>query len=102
MTQDNITDLAIARWGTAHDPRLAEIMTAVVRHLHQLARELSLSEAEWMAAIQWLTRTGQIRAEKRLEFVLASDVLGLSMLVVQMNHQFDQWPTPATVLGLFH
>ena len=55
-----------------------------------------------MAAIQWLKRTGQISDEKREEFILASDVLGLSMLVVQMNHRFDPEATPATVLGPFH
>ena len=55
-----------------------------------------------MAAMQWLTRTGQISAEKREEFILASDVLGLSMLVVQMNHRRDPRATPATVLGPFH
>jgi hydroxyquinol 1,2-dioxygenase len=55
-----------------------------------------------MAAIQWLKATGQISDEKREEFILASDVLGLSMLVVQMNHRFDPAATPATVLGPFH
>jgi hydroxyquinol 1,2-dioxygenase len=55
-----------------------------------------------MAAIQWLNRTGQISNEKREEFILTSDVLGLSMLVVQMNHQLDPRATPATVLGPFH
>jgi len=102
VTEANITDLAVARWGTAHEPRLAEIMTALVRHLHELAREVRLTEAEWIAAMQWLTRTGQISDDKRMEFILGSDVLGLSMLVVQMNHQFDQRATPATVLGPFH
>jgi hydroxyquinol 1,2-dioxygenase len=61
-----------------------------------------LTEAEWMAAIGWLTCTGQISDDKREEFILASDVLGLSMLVVQMNHQLDPQATPATVLGPFH
>jgi hydroxyquinol 1,2-dioxygenase len=102
VTEDNITELAAARWGTAHDPRLAQILQALVRHLHDFAREVRLTEAEWMAAIQWLTRTGQISDEKREEFILASDVLGLSMLVVQMNHRFDPGATPATVLGPFH
>ena len=50
----------------------------------------------------WLTRTGQISNEKRQEFILASDVLGLSMLVVQMNNRFETAATPATVLGPFH
>ena len=102
VTEDNITDLAVQRWGTAHDPRLAEVVTSLVRHLHDFAREVRLTEDEWMAAIQWLTRTGQISDEKREEFILASDVLGLSMLVVQMNHRFDPGATPATVLGPFH
>ncbi|MGY1742077.1 MULTISPECIES: dioxygenase family protein [unclassified Blastococcus] len=102
VTEDNITDLAVQRWQTAHDPRTAEVLTALVRHLHDFAREVRLTEAEWMAAIQWLNRTGQISSEKREEFILASDVLGLSMLVVQMNHRLDPAATPATVLGPFH
>ena len=102
VTEDNITELAAARWGTAHDPRTAELMGALVRHLHAFAREVRLTEAEWMAAIGWLARTGQISDDKREEFILASDVLGLSMLVVQMNHHLDPAATPATVLGPFH
>ena len=102
VTEENITDLAVERWATAHDPRLGELMTALVRHLHAFAREVRLTEAEWMAAIQWLNRAGQISNEKREEFILTSDVLGLSMLVVQLNHQLDPRATPATVLGPFH
>ena len=101
-TEDNITDLAVQRWATARDPRTRELITALVRHLHDYAREVRLTEAEWMAAIQWLNRTGQISDTKREEFILTSDVLGLSMLVVQMNHRFDAAATPATVLGPFH
>jgi hydroxyquinol 1,2-dioxygenase len=101
-TEDTITDLAVQRWATARDPRTRELLTALVRHLHDFAREVRLTEAEWMAAIRWLTRTGQISDDKREEFILASDVLGLSMLVVQMNHRFDPGATPATVLGPFH
>jgi hydroxyquinol 1,2-dioxygenase len=74
-------------------------MQVLVRHLHDFAREVRLTESEWMAAMQWLTRTGRISDEKREEFILASDVLGLSMLVVQMNHRLDPGATPATVLG---
>ncbi|MFJ1759592.1 dioxygenase [Amycolatopsis sp. NPDC088138] len=102
VTEDNITELAARRWASAHDPRTAELMSALVRHLHAFAREVRLSETEWMAAMKWLTETGQISNEKREEFILASDVLGLSMLVVQMNHAFDAKATPATVLGPFH
>jgi hydroxyquinol 1,2-dioxygenase len=102
VTEDNITELAAQRWGTAHDLRTAELLSALVRHLHAFAREVRLTEAEWMAAVQWLKRTGQISDDKREEFILASDVLGLSMLVVQMNHRLDPAATPATVLGPFH
>jgi hydroxyquinol 1,2-dioxygenase len=102
VTEDNITELARQRWGTAHDERSRELLTALVQHLHDFAREVRLTEDEWMAAIQWLKRTGQISDDKREEFILASDVLGLSMLVVQMNHRFDPAATPATVLGPFH
>ena len=102
VTEDNITELAKQRWGTAHDERTRELLTGLVQHLHDFAREVRLTEPEWMAAIQWLKRTGQISDEKREEFILASDVLGLSMLVVQMNHRFDADATPATVLGPFH
>jgi hydroxyquinol 1,2-dioxygenase len=102
VTEDNVTDLAEERWATAHDERTRTLLTALVRHLHAFAREVRLTEAEWMAGIQWLKATGQISDEKREEFILTSDVLGLSMLVVQMNNQFEEEATPATVLGPFH
>jgi hydroxyquinol 1,2-dioxygenase len=102
ITGDSLTDLAVARWGTADSPRLAELMQALVLHLHDFAREVRLTEPEWMAAMRWLSRVGQVSDEKREEFILASDVLGLSMLVVEMNHRFDPAATPATVLGPFH
>jgi hydroxyquinol 1,2-dioxygenase len=102
VTEETITELAAARWGTAHDAREAQLLSALVRHLHAFAREVRLTEAEWMAAIGWLNRTGQISDEKREEFILTSDVLGLSMLVVQMNNRFGPDATPATVLGPFH
>jgi hydroxyquinol 1,2-dioxygenase len=102
VNEDNITELAVRRWGTAHSPRTAELMTALVRHLHAFAREVNLTEDEWIAAMNWLTATGGISNEKRQEFILASDVLGLSMLVVQLNNRFAAEATPATVLGPFH
>ncbi|MFS4091056.1 dioxygenase [Streptomyces sp. AF1A] len=102
VDEDNITDLAVRRWATAHSPRTAELMTALVRHLHDFAREVRLTEDEWMAAIEWLTATGKVCDDKRQEFILASDVLGLSMLVVQLNNRFSPQATPATVLGPFH
>ncbi|MGP4016261.1 dioxygenase family protein [Saccharopolyspora sp. 5N708] len=102
VNEDNITELALRRWGTAHSPRLAQLMTALVRHIHEFAREVELTDDEWLAAIEWLTATGQLSDEKRQEFILASDVIGLSMLVVQLNNRFSPTATPATVLGPFH
>nr|WP_202486603.1 dioxygenase [Streptomyces sp. SID4985] len=94
--------MAVQRWATAHSPRLGELMTALVRHLHAFAAEVRLTEDEWAAAIQWLTDAGQTCDDKRQELILASDVLGLSMLVVQLNNRFTPEATPATVLGPFH
>jgi hydroxyquinol 1,2-dioxygenase len=70
VTEDNITELAKERWGTAHDERSRELLAALVQHLHDFAREVRLTEDEWMAAIQWLKRTGQISDDKREEFIL--------------------------------
>jgi len=102
ITEQNITDVAAERWSTAHEPRVAQIMPTLVRYLHDFARTVGLTESEWSTAVKWLSRTGQISDDKREEFILASDVLGLSMLVVDMNHRFDPAATPATVLGPFH
>ena len=99
---DNLTELAVGRWSTAHSPRMAELMTALVRHVHDFAREVRLTEDEWTAALDWLAATGHISDDKRQEFILASDVLGLSTLVVQLNNRFAENATPATVLGPFH
>jgi hydroxyquinol 1,2-dioxygenase len=102
VTEENLTGLAEKRWGTARPPRLAELMTALVRHLHAFAREVRLTEDEWLTAVEWLAATGRISDDKRQEFILASDVLGLSTLVVQLNNRFAPRATPATVLGPFH
>lgn len=102
VTEDNITDLATQRWATARSPRTAALMTTLVRHIHDYAREVELTSDEWLAGVEWLTETGQISDDKRQEFILASDVVGLSMLVVQMNNRFAEKATPATVLGPFH
>lgn len=101
-TEDNITDIALERWRTAHDPRLRELMTAAVQHLHDFAREVNFTESEWLAATEFLTATGQISDAKRQEFILLSDVLGLSMLTVMMNARTSAGATPNSVLGPFH
>jgi hypothetical protein len=86
LTQDNITQAVIARLADTPDPRLKEVMTSLVQHLHAFAREVKLTEGEWMKGIEFLTRVGHITDAKRQEFILLSDVLGLSMLTVAMNN----------------
>jgi hydroxyquinol 1,2-dioxygenase len=83
------------------DPRLREVMQSLVRHLHAFASEVELTEDEWFAAIDFLTRAGHITDDKRQEFVLASDVLGLSMLVIGINHRHPSGATESTVFGPF-
>lgn len=102
VTEDNITEIAVERWATGHTPRMRQVMTALVRHLHAFAREVELTHEEWLAGIRWLTETGQMSNDKRMEFILASDVVGLSMLVVMMNGRTPTGATPNTVLGPFH
>jgi hydroxyquinol 1,2-dioxygenase len=102
LNQDNITQAVIASFDGTADPRLKEIMTSLVQHLHAFAREVKLTEDEWFRGIDFLTRCGHITDEKRQEFILLSDVLGLSMLTVAMNNDKPQGCTEATVFGPFH
>jgi hydroxyquinol 1,2-dioxygenase len=102
IDEHTITPAAIARLSACDDPRLKQIMTALVTHLHDFAREVRLTEAEWMQGIQFLTATGRKCDAKRQEFILLSDTLGLSMLTVAMNHALPPLATEATVFGPFH
>jgi hydroxyquinol 1,2-dioxygenase len=102
VTEANLTDIAIERWSNIPDPRLRQVMTSLVQHVHAFVRDVEPSQAEWFAAIEFLTRTGQLCSEKRQEFILASDVLGVSMLVDAINHRHDNGATPSTVEGPFH
>ncbi|MQA93265.1 MAG: hydroxyquinol 1,2-dioxygenase [Streptosporangiales bacterium] len=82
-------------------PRLRELMQALVRHAHAFVRETRLTEAEWEAAIGFLHRAGEISTEERSEFILISDVLGISMQTVGVNNPPRDGATEATVLGPF-
>ena len=81
LDEDTITQAVLARHTGAADPRLREVMTSLVQHLHAFARDVRLTEAEWFAGIRFLTDVGHITDDKRQEFILLSDTLGLSMLV---------------------
>jgi len=82
ITRDTITQAVIARLAAMPDVRQKEVMTSLVQHLHAFAREVKLTRNEWHTGIQFLTATGQRCDGQRQEFVLLSDVLGLSMLVL--------------------
>src|SRR5277367_6036852 len=96
LTEANLTDAVVAKLATCPNPRLKQILTAVIRHAHALVREVELTEAEWMAAIKFLTASGQICDDKRQEFILLSDVLGVSMLVDGINHRKPSGATEST------
>ncbi|MDD0815810.1 intradiol ring-cleavage dioxygenase [Curvibacter sp. HBC28] len=102
LNQDNITQAVIASFAETENPRLKEIMISLVQHLHAFARDVKLTEGEWFQGIEFLTRCGHITDERRQEFILLSDVLGLSMLTVAMNQQRPKGCTEATVFGPFH
>jgi len=91
-----------ARMGTEINPRLRQIMTSLVTHLHAFARDVELTQQEWEYAVDFLTRTGQICSNERQEFVLLSDTLGFSMLVDAINSRRPSGATENTVLGPFH
>lgn len=102
LDEDTITQAVLDRNGGAPDPRLREIMGSLVQHLHAFARDVRLTEPEWMAAIQFLTDVGQTCSPTRQEFILLSDTLGLSTLVTARNHRKPPGCTEATVFGPFH
>ncbi len=102
LNQDTITQAVIARFSNTPDARLKEIMTSLVQHLHDFAREVKLTETEWATGIDFLTRVGHITNEKRQEFILLSDTLGLSTLTIAMNNDKPPGCTEATVFGPFH
>lgn len=100
--QDAITEAVLASFAQTPDERLKTIVRSLVSHLHAFAREVQLTEAEWFRGIEFLTRCGHITDDKRQEFILLSDVLGLSMLTVAMQNDKPEGCTEATVFGPFH
>jgi len=102
ITEHNITEAVVGRFEGCTDPRLKDILASLVRHLHGFVRETRLTEAEWMRGIEFLTATGHMTDAKRQEFILLSDVLGVSMLTVAQNHSKPAGATEATVFGPFH
>ncbi len=98
---DEITQEAIASFDNCPDPRLKDILHALVRHLHAFARDVRLTQDEWTAAIDILKATGEVTDDKRSEFILWSDALGLSSLVDSLANPFPAGAMESTVLGPF-
>ncbi len=106
MSAADLTGAVLERLQATPDPRLREVMTALVRHLHGFVAEVGLSRDEWLAAIRFLTATGQISTDQRQEFILLSDTLGVSMLVDLLAEPAEAgragFATETTVLGPFY
>ncbi|HVN27544.1 MAG TPA: intradiol ring-cleavage dioxygenase [Candidatus Binataceae bacterium] len=102
LDQNSITDNALERIAGCDNPRLKEIAGALIRHLHEFAREVNLTPAEWMTGIEFLTAVGRMTDDKRQEFILLSDTLGLSALVDLMaNRGKSASATESSLLGPF-
>ncbi|HXH91021.1 MAG TPA: dioxygenase, partial [Thermoanaerobaculia bacterium] len=101
INEDTITQAVIAAMSDCGNDRLRTVMTSLVQHLHSFAREVKLTESEWLYAINFLTDVGHITDDKRQEFILLSDTLGLSMLTTTQNNRKPSECTEATVLGPF-
>ena len=106
--QDRLTQDVVDSFGRCSDERLRVLMTSLVKHVHAFAREVDLTPDEWLAGLKFLTATGQISTERRPEFILLSDTLGLSMMVVALAQaravgaaRGAMEPTEATVAGPF-
>ncbi|MCA0872243.1 intradiol ring-cleavage dioxygenase [Seohaeicola saemankumensis] len=102
FTEEASVETVNARIATDANPRLKMVMESLVRHLHAFVKDVELTQEEWGVAIDFLTRTGQICDENRQEFILLSDVLGVSMLVDAINNRRPTGATENTVLGPFH
>ena len=91
-----------ARMSEDADARLRQVMSVLVKHLHAAVKEIEPTHEEWFTAIRFLTETGQMCTDWRQEYILLSDVLGVSMLVDAINHRRPSGATPNTILGPFY
>jgi hydroxyquinol 1,2-dioxygenase len=102
ITPRRITEQVLASFDATPDPRRRELMKAFVSHLHAFVSEVQLTEQEWAAVIATLTATGHLTDDKRQEFILWSDTLGVSMLVDSIANAVPSGATESTVLGPFY
>ena len=102
VTETNLTEAVLASMAGAPDARTRQVLGSLVRHLHAFIREVNLTEAEWLAGIQFLTATGQKCDTQRQEFILLSDTLGATTMKDLVNHRKPAGLTEYTILGPFH
>jgi hydroxyquinol 1,2-dioxygenase len=102
VDEHTITQAVIERLADCQDPRFKQVMTSLVTHLHDFVRDVRLTEEEWIGAIQFLTAVGQTVTPKRQEFILLSDTLGVSILVITINHPAEGGTLESTVLGPYY
>jgi len=101
QVEDRLVERVLASFDGTENPRLQEIMQSLTKHLHNFVREVRLTEAEWNTGIEFLTDVGHITDDKRQEFILLSDVLGVSMQTINVSNQAYKNATEATVFGPF-
>ncbi len=102
LDANTVTDAVLEQIARTPDPRMREVMSAAVRHLHAFAREVSLTPAEWLEGIRFLTAVGRACTPVRQEFILLADVLGLSALVNIMHDRNEaELGTQSSLLGPF-
>lgn len=99
--EETLTQTVLESFADSDNPRLKVLMQSLVRHLHAFVRDVRLTEEEWNTAIDFLTAVGHITDDKRQEFILLSDVLGLSMQTINVNNETYKDATEATVFGPF-
>lgn len=102
INEQTITEAVLERFADTPDPRLRTVMASLIEHLHGFVRDIEPTFEEWQTAIATLTRIGHTCTDTRQEFILLSDVLGVSMLVDAINHRMPEGTTETTVLGPFH
>ena len=102
FNEKTATDGVLNSFQTIKDQRLKELMNSIIRHLHMVVKETEPTFDEWLKAIEFLTKTGQKCDDRRQEFILLSDVLGISMLIDTINNRKNNDETESTVLGPFH
>jgi len=102
FSEENSAAVVAASFADTPDPRLKQVVTSLVQHLHAFVKDVEPTEREWQQAVDFLTDVGHACDDTRQEFVLLSDVLGVSMLVDAINHRTSGGSTDSTVLGPFH